>query len=258
MQTAQYVESKIEGRIGRVVLNRAEQYNALNREMVRQIAEAFESFDAHEDVRVILIEGNGKAFSSGADIEELASETPISLELADPFADWDRISRIKKPIIGAVHGFVLGGGFELALSCDLLVAAEGTQFAFPEILIGVMPGAGGTQRLTKRIGRTRALNWLLTGDRMRADQAFDCGLVNAVVTLEELEGAAIALAEKIAAQPPLSVRLIKEAVDKAVDLSTQDGMEHERKNFYLLFSTEDQKEGMSAFKEKRRPEFKGR
>lgn len=258
MQTAQYVESKIEGRIGRVILNRAEQYNALNREMIRQIAEALESFDAHEDVRVILIQGAGKAFSSGADIEELASETPISLELADPFADWDRISRIKKPIIGAVHGFVLGGGFELALSCDLLVAAEGTQFAFPEILIGVMPGAGGTQRLTKRIGRTRALNWLLTGDRMRADQALDYGLVNEVVALAELEGAAIALAEKIAAQPPLSVRLIKEAVDKAVDLSTQDGMEHERKNFYLLFSTEDQKEGMSAFKEKRRPEFKGR
>ncbi|WP_114571453.1 enoyl-CoA hydratase/isomerase family protein [Exiguobacterium flavidum] len=258
MQTAPYVETKIDGRIGRVILNRAEQYNALNREMVRQIAEAFESFDAHDDIRVILIEGTGKAFSSGADIEELAGETPISLELADPFADWDRISRIKKPIIGAVHGFVLGGGFELALSCDLLIAAEGTQFGFPEILIGVMPGAGGTQRLTKRIGRTRALNWLLTGERMQANQALDYGLVNEVVALAELEKAAIALAEKIAAQPPLSVRLIKEAVDKAVDLSTQAGMEHERKNFYLLFSTEDQKEGMSAFKEKRRPEFKGR
>jgi len=179
------------------------------------------------------------------------------MELLDPFADWDRISRLHKPLIAAVHGFVLGGGYELALACDLIYATPETQFGFPEVGLGVMPGAGGTQRLTKRIGRTRALEWLWTGDRMPASEAERLGIINRIVEADQLEASVLKVAERIAAQPVMSVRLIKDAVDKAGDLSLQDGMDHERRNFYLLFGTNDQTEGMKAFLDKRQPAFKG-
>ena len=162
MLTPQYVKTSIDGRIGRIRLNRPERYNALNRPMIREIVEAMERFDQDETIAVIVLSGEGKSFSAGADIDEMVDATPVSMELLDPFADWDRISRLHKPLIAAVHGFVLGGGFELALACDLIYATPETQFAFPEVGLGVMPGAGGTQRLTKRIGRTRALEWLWT------------------------------------------------------------------------------------------------
>jgi len=257
MLTPQYVKASIDGRIGRIRLNRPERYNALNRAMIREIVEAMERFDQEETVAVIVLSGEGKSFSAGADIEEMVDATPVSMELLDPFADWDRISRLHKPLIAAVHGFVLGGGFELALACDLIYATPETQFAFPEVGLGVMPGAGGTQRLTKRIGRTRALEWLWTGDRMPASEAQQLGIINRIVEADQLEAHVLTVADRIAAQPVMSVRLIKDAVDKAGNLSLQDGMDHERRNFYLLFGTNDQTEGMQAFVEKRQPTFKG-
>lgn len=257
MLTPQYVKTSIEGRIGRIRLNRPERYNALNRTMIREIVEAMEQFDQDEAITVIVLNGEGKSFSAGADIEEMVDATPISMELLDPFADWDRISRLHKPLIAAVHGFVLGGGFELALACDLIYATPETQFGFPEVGLGVMPGAGGTQRLTKRIGRTRALEWLWTGDRMLASEAECLGIINRIVEADQLEASVLAVAGRIAAQPVMSVRLIKDAVGKAGELSLQDGMDHERRNFYLLFGTNDQTEGMQAFLDKRQPTFKG-
>ncbi|WP_026834022.1 enoyl-CoA hydratase/isomerase family protein [Exiguobacterium undae] len=257
MLTRQYVKADVDGQIGRIRLNRPERYNALNRTMIREIVEVMEQFDQDETVAVIVLSGKGKSFSAGADIDEMVDATPISMELLDPFADWDRISRLHKPLIAAVHGFVLGGGFELALACDLIYATPETQFGFPEVGLGVMPGAGGTQRLTRRIGRTRALEWLWTGERMPASEAERLGIINRVFASEQFEQDVMARAHQIAAQPPLSVRLIKDAVDKAGDLSLQDGMDHERRNFYLLFGTADQTEGMQAFLEKRQPTFKG-
>lgn len=257
MLTRQYVKADVDGQIGRIRLNRPERYNALNRTMIREIVEVMEQFDQDETVAVIVLSGEGKSFSAGADIDEMVDATPISMELLDPFAGWDRISRLHKPLIAAVHGFVLGGGFELALACDLIYATPETQFGFPEVGLGVMPGAGGTQRLTRRIGRTRALEWLWTGERMQAPEAERLGIINRVFASEQFEHDVMTRAHQIAARPPLSVRLIKDAVDKAGDLSLQDGMDHERKNFYLLFGTADQTEGMQAFLEKRQPTFKG-
>ncbi len=253
----QYVKTAIDGAVGRITLNRPERYNALNRAMIREIVEAMEQFDRDETIGAIVLSGAGKSFSAGADIDEMVEATPITMELLDPFADWDRISRLKKPLLAAVHGYVLGGGFELALACDLIYATDTTRFGFPEVNLGVMPGAGGTQRLTKRIGRTRALEWLWTGEQMTADQAERFGLVNRLVEADRLEATVLTVAHRVAAQPNMSVRLIKDAVDKAGDLSIQDGMEHERRNFYLLFATDDQTEGMQAFLEKRQPTFKG-
>jgi len=258
VSTFEFIETSIRDQVGIIELNRPKQYNALNRTMVREIVESMEMLDRNNEVVTILLTGKGRAFSAGADIEEMANDGPIHLELLNQFADWDRLSLIKKPIIGAVKGFVFGGGFELALCCDLLIAASGTEFSFPEVNIGVMPGAGGTQRLTKVVGRAKALEWLWTGDRIPVEEALKHGLVNKIVAHELLMEETFKLAKKLSKQPPLSLRLIKDSVNKAVDYPLYEGMQYERKNFYLLFSSEDQKEGMKAFSEKRKPEFKGK
>ncbi|WHY00129.1 enoyl-CoA hydratase-related protein [Neobacillus sp. DY30] len=254
----QYIETSVENEIGFITLNRPKQLNALNRTMVAEIVSAAEEFDRDTQVKVILLSGHGKAFSAGADIDEMANDNPIRLELLNQFADWDRLSLVKKPIIGAVKSFVFGGGFELALSCDLLIAAGDTLFSFPEVTLGVMPGAGGTQRLTKLVGKTKALEWILTAERINAETALKYGIINKIVAPELLMEEAITFARKITAQPPLAVRMIKDSVNKAVDHSLYEGMQYERKNFYLLFASEDQKEGMEAFVEKRKPNFTGR
>lgn len=258
MRNFEFIEIKVEDGVGFIELNRPKQYNALNRRMVKEIVDALELFDRNDEVVTILISGRGRAFSAGADIDEMANDDSINLELLNQFSDWDRLSLIKKPIIGAVQGFVFGGGFELALCCDILIAADGTEFSFPEVSIGVMPGAGGTQRLTKLVGRTKALEWLWTGDRIPVEKALEQGIINRIVAQELLLEEAMKLAKKIAKQPPLSLRLIKDSVNKAVDYSLYEGMQYERKNFYLLFSSEDQKEGMQAFMERRKPQFKGK
>lgn len=245
------------GEVGVIQLHRPEVANALNRKMVTEIVEQMEAFDLDDTVRVILLRGSEKAFAAGADIDEMADETALSLELANPFAVWDRLRLIKKPTIAAVNGFALGGGFELALHCDLIVAAENARFGFPEVTLGIMPGAGGTQFLTRAMGRTKALEWLWLGVPMSAKQALNEGVINRVVAPELVEEESIRLASQLAKQAPISLHLIKEAVDAACDLSLTDGMNLERKNFYLAFASDDQKEGMKAFIEKRRPSFKG-
>jgi len=258
MSAWQFIETEQIDSIGLIKLNRPKVLNAINRPMVTEIVQVLEQFDHDDQIKVIVIAGNGRAFAAGADIDEMANDDSISMELLNQFAEWDRINTIKKPIIGAVQGFALGGGFELALACDVLFAAEDAKFGFPEVNIGVMPGAGGTQRLTKLMGKTKALEWLWTGEMMDAKEAFHYGIINRMIAPELLLEETLAFAKKIAKQPPLSIRLIKEAVYKAVDYSIYEGMQFERKNFYLLFSSEDQKEGMKAFIEKRKPHFKGK
>ncbi|WP_433748412.1 enoyl-CoA hydratase-related protein [Falsibacillus pallidus] len=258
MDNFHHIEVEIEGVLGHVRLNRPKVLNAINRAMVSEILAAFEYMDREENVRAIVLSGNGRAFAAGADIDEMADEGSIDFERLNQFADWDRMAVVKKPIIGAVHGFALGGGFELALVCDILFAAEDAKFGFPEVNLGVMPGAGGTQRLTKLIGKTKAMEWLWTGEMHPAQEACELGIINRVVAPEVLMEETKKFALQIAGKPPLSVRLIKDSVLKAIDYSLYEGMQYERKNFYLLFSSEDQKEGMRAFVEKRRPDFKGR
>ena len=253
-----FIEVTIDNGVGYIYLNRPRQYNSLNRAMIREIMYAMEQFDRDDYLQVIVVAGHGKAFSSGADIDEMAADNTVHLELLNQFADWDRIAQIKKPIIGSVKGFVFGGGFELALCCDLLIAAEGTEFSFPEINLGVMPGAGGTQRLTKLVGRTKALEWIWSAARITTEEALTHGIINKIVQPEILVEETQKVAEMLTKKPALAVRLIKESVNKAVDYSLYEGMQFERKNFYLLFSSEDQKEGMQAFVEKRQPNFKGR
>lgn len=254
----EHIEVTIDEQLGFITLNRPQVLNALNRQMVSEILFAMECFERDEHIRVIILSGKGRAFAAGADIAEMANDHAVDFEIRNQFKDWDRLTMIKKPIIAAVHGFVLGGGFELALCCDLLLAAEDTEFGFPEVNLGVMPGAGGTQRLTKLVGKTKAMEWLLTGERISAQDAYQSEIVNRLVEQEVLMEETIKLAKQIAEKAPLAVRLIKESVLKAIDSPINEGMHFERKNFYLLFASEDQKEGMKAFQEKRKPNFKGR
>jgi enoyl-CoA hydratase len=207
----------------------------------------------------VVITGAGeKAFAAGADIREMSDATPVSLTIANSFARWERIRRVRVPIIAAVRGYALGGGCELAMACDMIVAAEDAVFGQPEIRIGVMPGAGGTQRLTRALGKAKAMEIILTGRNLSAREAEAHGLVTRLVAREETVAAALDLAAQIAALPPLAVQAAKESVNRAFELSLEAGLEFERRNFFLLFASEDQKEGMRAFVEKRDPEWKGR
>ena len=258
MNSFDFIETTLMGSTAVIELNRPRQLNSLNTKMISEIVVAMESFDRNDKVRVVVLAGKGRAFSAGADIDEMTEANPISLELLNQFAEWDRLALIKKPIIGAVHGFVFGGGFELALCCDVLISAGNTEFAFPEVSLGVMPGAGGTQRLTKLVGRTKALEWLWTGERISAEVALKHGIINKIVAPELLMEETMKFASRLSKQPPLSMRLIKDSVNKAVDSSLYEGMQYERKNFYLLFATQDQKEGMNAFIEKRKPDYQGK
>ena len=258
MNEFEFIETTLTGSIAVIELNRPRQLNSLNRKMVSEIVIALEAFDRDNNVRVIVLTGKGRSFSAGADIDEMTNDDPISLELLNQFSDWDRFALIKKPIIGAVKGYVFGGGFELALCCDILISTSGTEFSFPEVGLGVMPGAGGTQRLTKLAGRTKALEWLWTGERISAATALKHGVINRIVASELLMEETMKFANRLAEQPPLSLRLIKDSVNKAVDYPLYEGMQYERKNFYLLFASQDQKEGMKAFVEKRKPDYTGK
>ena len=242
-----------------ITLDRPEVLNALDYRTLRELVEGLERVDADESVRCIVITGAGdRAFAAGADIREMADATPVSLGVANTFARWERIRRVRTPIIAAVRGYALGGGCELAMACDMIVAADDAVFGQPEIRIGVMPGAGGTQRLTRALGKARAMELILTGRNLSAREAEAHGLVTRVVAREETLGAALDLAGEVAAMPPLAVRAAKEAVNRAFELSLEAGLEFERRNFFLLFSSDDQKEGMAAFVEKRKPNWKGR
>lgn len=254
----QFIKAWTDNGIGKLELQRPEVLNAINRSMVVEILAALRNFDQLEQVKVIVLSGAGRSFAAGADIKEMAEENAISMEMKNQFADWDKISLIKKPVIAAVHGFVLGGGFELALCADIVFAAASSKFGFPEVQLGVMPSAGGTVKLTKLMGKRKALEFLWTGNQLKAEEAKHWGIVNQVVPDELLLQETIAFAENLVKQPALSLRLIKDTVEKAEDLPIYEAMQYERKNFYLLFASEDQKEGMQAFMEKRSPHFKGK
>jgi enoyl-CoA hydratase len=242
-----------------LVMDRPEVLNALNFAQVEAIADALEALDRDAACRAVVLTGAGdRAFASGADIAELARQTNESLTTGNDFRHWERITGTTKPIVAAVRGFALGGGCELAMACDMIVAGEDAQFGQPEIRLGVMPGAGGTQRLTRAIGKARAMEMILTGRTMGAREAEAHGLVSLVVPSEATLQAALELAGRIATMPPVAVAAAKAAVNRAEELPLEDGVQFERRSFYRLFDTEDQAEGMGAFAEKRTPAWKGR
>jgi len=242
-----------------VWLDRPEVLNALDYATLGELVDVLEQLDVDPAVRCVVITGAGdRAFAAGADIKEMADATPVTLSVANNFARWERLKRVRVPLIAAVRGFALGGGCELAMACDMVVAADDAVFGQPEIKIGIMPGAGGTQRLTRALGKAKAMEMILTGRNMSASEAEARGLVSRVVAREETLPAALALAAEVASMPPLAVRAAKEAVNRAYELSLEAGLEFERRNFFLLFASEDQKEGMRAFIEKRKAEWQGR
>jgi enoyl-CoA hydratase len=241
-----------------IQFNRPEVLNAINMKLMEELVSTLEELDKDSDIRCIILTGNEKAFAAGADIKEMAEASAMEMLQRDQFARWDRIRKIKKPIIAAVSGFALGGGCELAMTCDIILASESAKFGQPEITIGVIPGAGGTQRLTRAVGKYKAMEMVLTGSMITAEEAKHWGLVVKVVPNEYLVEEAKNLAKLIASKPPVAVRLAKEAVLKSFDTTIEGGLEFERKNFYMLFASEDQKEGMKAFVEKRKPEWKGK
>ena len=242
-----------------LVMDRPDVLNALDFAQVKAIADALEALDADPACRAVVLTGAGdRAFASGADIPELARQTSETLTTGNDFRHWERITAARKPIVAAVRGFALGGGCELAMACDLIVAGEDAQFGQPEIKLGVMPGAGGTQRLTRAIGKAKAMEMVLTGRLMGAREAEAHGLVSMVVPAEATVPAALELAGRIAAMPPVAVIAAKAAVNRAEELSLEAGVASERRAFYALFDTEDQAEGMDAFVAKRAPRWKGR
>jgi enoyl-CoA hydratase len=242
-----------------VTIDRPEALNALSFDLLDQLADALEALDADPDCRAIVITGGGsRAFAAGADIKELATQSSASLRRDGRFGVWDRLSHVGTPTIAAVRGFALGGGCELAMTCDMIVAGDDASFGQPEIRIGVMPGAGGTQRLTRAIGRARAMELILTGASISADEAAAAGLVTRVVPAEATLDAALELAGRIAAMPPLAVRAAKAAILDAFERPMADALAAERDTFFGLFDTADQAEGMAAFTEKRAPVWTGR
>jgi enoyl-CoA hydratase len=245
-------------RVGLVRLNRPEAMNALNPTILRELMEALEVFDVDETIGAMVVAGNEKVFAAGADIKEMAEASEEQMRQSPFIASFDRIRRIEKPIIAAVSGWALGGGCELAMSCDMIVASEKARFGQPEITIGVIPGAGGTQRLTLAVGKAIAMEMVLNNRALSAQEAYQFGLVNRVAPVESYLQEAMLLAEEIASRAPVAVRAGKEAVNKVFESSLTDGLSTEKELFYRLFSTDDQKEGMQAFIEKRKPNWKGK
>ncbi len=243
--------------IALIRLNRPGELNALNLQLMGEIRDALHALDEDDGVRVIVITGNERAFAAGADIKEMAGKDAIDMLKADQFSTWDRIKKTRKPLIAAVSGFALGGGCELAMSCDMIVASETARFGQPEIKIGVMPGAGGTQRLARAVGKVRAMEMVLTGKFITAEEALQYGLINRIVPVELYLDEALRLAARIAEMAPLAAQLAKESVLAAFNTGLDEGLHFERKNFYLLFASKDQKEGMQAFVEKRKARFRG-
>ena len=250
------VESK--GRVGIIRLNRPNALNALNRALIAELTQAIDAFDKNDNIGCLLITGSDKAFAAGADIKEMADKTFIQAYGSNFAADWDRAAHARKPIVAAVAGFALGGGCELAMHCDIIIAADTAKFGQPEIKLGVIPGIGGTQRLTRAVGKAKAMDLVLTGRLMDAAEAERSGLVARVVPAANLMDEAIKVAETIAGMSLPSVMAGKEAVNVAFEVPLAEGIRFERRVFHSLFATLDQKEGMTAFVEKRPPQFKHR
>jgi enoyl-CoA hydratase len=243
------------GRIGLITLNRPQALNALNATLLTELTAAVQNFDADEAIGCIVITGSEKAFAAGADIKEMTGQSFLDMFYSDFPSGWDQVARVRKPMIAAVAGYALGGGCELAMLCDLIIAADNARFGQPEIKLGVIPGIGGTQRLTHAIGKAKAMDMILTGRMMDAAEAERSGLVARVVPLAGLMDETMKIAETIAGMPLPAVMVAKEAVDRAFEMSLAEGIRYERRVFHSLFATHDQKEGMAAFVEKRPPKF---
>ncbi len=248
---------RAEGKVGIVQINRPQAKNALNSQAMGELIEAVLAFDADDGIGCLVITGSEQAFAAGADIKQMAGATVVDM-LNTPFvAYWDRLKAVRKPIIAAVSGWCLGGGCEMAMACDMIVASETARFGQPEITIGVIPGAGGTQRLARAVGKALAMEMVLNNRHLTAEEALRYGLVNRVVPVERYLGEAIRLAAEIAGRAPIAVRLAKESINQVFETSLSQGLFLERRLFSMLFATEDQKEGMAAFIDKRSPEWKG-
>jgi enoyl-CoA hydratase len=244
--------------VGVVLLNRPEALNALNDEVMGVLVDALVQLDDDDAIRCIVLGGSEKAFAAGADIGQMAEASAMDMYEARRIDRWDAIRRIRTPLVAAVSGFCLGGGNELAMACDLIVASETARFGQPETGLGIIPGAGGTQRLTRAIGKAKAMDVILSGRFLTADEAERAGLVARVVAKEAWLEEAKAVARSIAQKGPIAQRLAKESVNRAYESTLETGLEYERKALYLAFASEDAREGLTAFTEKRKPEFRGR
>jgi enoyl-CoA hydratase len=247
-----------DGAVVVVTLNRPQALNALSYALVKDLSLAMQELDQDDEVRVIIVTGGEKVFAAGADIKEMADRGPFDERIQERLTYRDKINKITKPVIAAVSGFALGGGCELAMSCDIIIASETARFGQPEVNLGIIPGSGGTQRLTHLLGKHRAMELVLTGDAISATEAERLGLVNRIFPVELFLEEAKNIASKIAAKPVLAIKAAKEAVLKAANAPLDEGLDYERKSFYLLFASEDRSEGMRAFLEKRKPDFKGK
>ncbi|MGA2044007.1 MAG: enoyl-CoA hydratase [Roseiarcus sp.] len=256
--TTQTIIVETHGRVGLVRLNRPQALNALNQALIDELNAALGGFERDGDIGAVVVTGSDKAFAAGADIKEMRDRTYMDAYLDDFITSWEGVARLRKPIIAAVAGFALGGGCELAMMCDFILAADTAKFGQPEIKLGVIPGAGGTQRLTRFVGKSKAMEMCLTGRMMDAAEAERAGLVSRVIPAEKLVEEALKVAASIAALSAPSVMIAKECVNRAYETTLAEGVRFERRVFHSLFATEDQKEGMAAFVEKRAPAFKGR
>ncbi|MEU9078551.1 enoyl-CoA hydratase [Kitasatospora sp. NPDC048538] len=246
------------GRVGVITLDRPKALNALNTTLMNEVVAAAEEFDRDREVGALVVTGSEKAFAAGADIKEMQSLDFVDAYLGDWFAAWDRFGALRKPVVAAVAGYALGGGCELAMLCDVLLAADTAKFGQPEIKLGVIPGIGGSQRLTRAVGKAKAMELCLTGRMMGAEEAERAGLVSRIVPADQLLTEALATAEAVAAMSAPAVAMLKESVNRAFETTLAEGVRFERRLFHATFATADQKEGMAAFAEKRLPEFRHR
>jgi enoyl-CoA hydratase len=244
--------------VGLVRLNRPQALNALNSQLAAEVFDALEAFDADGSIKCMVLTGSDKTFAAGADIKQMEETDAVMMISKGDFTDWSRLTKLRKPVIAAVSGWALGGGCEVAMMCDMIIASETAKFGQPEITIGIMPGAGGTQRLTRAVGKAIAMEVMLGNRQLTAQEALHYGLVNHVFPVQSYLAEAIKLAEKIASMPGVAVQLIKDSINKAFELSLAEGLSYEKRDFYLLFGTEDKAEGMKAFVEKRKAEWKNR
>jgi enoyl-CoA hydratase len=252
------IETEIHDGVGLIRFNRPEALNALNSTVLREVGDALDTFETDDDIGAIVIAGNEKAFAAGADIKGMVDASPVDVMRGESLAGYDRLRECKKPLIAAVSGWCLGGGNEVAMSCDMIVASESAKFGQPEVNLGIIPGAGGTQLLTKAVGKAVAMEMILNNRTLSAKEALAFGLINAVYPVQTYLDEAMELAGQIAARAPLAVRMAKEMVARSFELSLSAGIAAERAAFHFLFSTEDQTEGMRAFIEKRGAHWKGR
>ncbi|MGB3772360.1 MAG: enoyl-CoA hydratase [Rhodococcus sp. (in: high G+C Gram-positive bacteria)] len=258
MSTYDTIEVRTQGRVGVITLNRPKALNALNSQLMRDVVDAATSFDTDPAVGAIVVTGSEKAFAAGADIKEMQSKTYMEVYTQDFFAEWDAFASVRTPTIAAVAGYALGGGCELAMMCDILIAADTAQFGQPEITLGVIPGIGGSQRLTRAVGKAKAMEMCLTGRKMGAEEAERAGLVSRVVPAADLLADVLATAETIASMSLPVAMMAKEAVNRAFESTLSEGVHFERRLFHSTFATDDQTEGMAAFTEKRKPVFQHR